>query len=108
MALPNGFLDSSFNSPAPTAATAPAALQSPASVEKGSVWRRLVFAAAFFHAIVLERRKFGALGWNIVYDFTDGDLAFSLQTLRMFISEQVRGSFLSFAHSQATDTGTKF
>jgi dynein heavy chain len=31
-------------------------------------WRALVFGMSIFHAVVLERRKFGALGWNIRYD----------------------------------------
>ncbi|KAK9815239.1 hypothetical protein WJX72_000483 [[Myrmecia] bisecta] len=51
-------------------------------------WRSLVFAMAFFHAVVLERRKFGPLGWNIRYDFSEGDLQCSLQTLQMFLEEQ--------------------
>ena len=34
-----------------------------------------------------DRRKFGALGWNIRYDFTDGDLAVSLAQLREYLEK---------------------
>jgi dynein heavy chain len=41
-------------------------------------WRALVFTICFMHSVVQERRKFGALGWCIPYEFNNGDLTASL------------------------------
>jgi dynein heavy chain len=41
--------------------------------KKPDSFKKLLFAFAFFHAIVQDRRKFGAIGWNIAYAFTYED-----------------------------------
>jgi len=42
--------------------------------EKRLPYQRLLFSLCFFHSILLERRKFLTLGWNIPYDFNDSDI----------------------------------
>lgn len=54
-------------------------------------WRSMVFGLVLFHAIILERRKFGPLGWNITYEFNDSDRECALTTLQMFCSQAEPG-----------------
>uniref|UniRef100_A0AAY4DWD2 AAA+ ATPase domain-containing protein n=1 Tax=Denticeps clupeoides TaxID=299321 RepID=A0AAY4DWD2_9TELE len=50
----------------------------------GRSWRKIIFGVCFFHAIVQERKKFGALGWNIRYEFNDTLFAFPPQQVMGF------------------------
>lgn len=50
-------------------------------------FHKMLFAICFFHAIVQERRKFGALGWNIQYDWTTGDLKCCVDQLKDFLTK---------------------
>jgi len=51
------------------------------------VYKRLLFSLAFFHSVLLERRKFGMLGWNIPYDFNDSDFAISNDILKLYLEK---------------------
>ena len=54
---------------------------------KKTEFRLLLFSLCLFHGVTLERRKFGALGFNIPYEFTDGDLKICISQLQMFLDE---------------------
>jgi dynein heavy chain len=55
--------------------------------EKRRAFKNLLFSLAFFHAVALERRKFGPLGWNIMYEFSDADLITSITMLKNFMQD---------------------
>merc|ERR1712054_223337 len=50
-------------------------------------WRRCLYSLCLFHAIVLERRKFGPLGFNIRYGFTQGDADVGKEQLFLLLED---------------------
>eukprot|EP01065_Artemidia_motanka_P041378 TRINITY_DN5358_c0_g3_i1.p1 TRINITY_DN5358_c0_g3~~TRINITY_DN5358_c0_g3_i1.p1 ORF type:complete len:4876 (+),score=1837.91 TRINITY_DN5358_c0_g3_i1:119-14629(+) len=49
--------------------------------------RPLVFTLAYFHAVVQERRKYGKLGWNVVYDFNETDFTISMRLMSTYLTK---------------------
>jgi dynein heavy chain len=41
--------------------------------EKHREFRKAVYGLSWFHTILIERKKFKTLGWNVAYAFNDSD-----------------------------------
>jgi dynein heavy chain len=48
-------------------------------------FKKLFFGLAFFHATIQERRRFGAIGWNIPYEWMNSDLTVSKMQLKLYL-----------------------
>jgi dynein heavy chain len=56
-------------------------------------FQRLLFGLAFYHAIVIERKKFGPMGWNIPYEFNDTDMDITAAQLQLYVSSYAQIPF---------------
>ncbi|KAJ3111626.1 Dynein heavy chain 6, axonemal [Phlyctochytrium bullatum] len=54
---------------------------------QGYKFKKLIFGICFFNAIIHERKKFGPLGWNISYDWSNSDLEVSISILKNVLKE---------------------
>ena len=53
-------------------------------------FKSILFALCYFHAVVCERRKFGAQGWNRVYPYNTGDLTISAMVLFNYLEANAK------------------
>ncbi|XP_078510049.1 dynein axonemal heavy chain 17 isoform X2 [Lissotriton helveticus] len=58
-----------------------------------SEFKVILFSLCYFHAVVAERRKFGAQGWNRTYPFNNGDLTISVSVLFNYLEANSRVPF---------------
>ncbi len=54
------------------------------------VFKKLLLSLSFVHSILLERRRYGSLGFNIRYAYTKSDLQICQTQLRMFLDDDDR------------------
>lgn len=54
---------------------------------EGHKWKQLAYSICAFHAVIQERKKFGPLGWNIRYSFTDGDLEVCQKQIQLLLRQ---------------------
>ncbi|CAG5134524.1 unnamed protein product, partial [Candidula unifasciata] len=52
---------------------------------KQEKYKKLLFTLCFFHSVLLERKKFRMLGWNIAYEFNDSDFEVSENLLSIYL-----------------------
>lgn len=55
--------------------------------ERRTWYKKLLFSLSWFHAIIIERRRFKNLGWNVFYDFNDSDWETSENILKIYVDE---------------------
>jgi len=56
-------------------------------VKEQQKYRKLFFSLCWFHAVLLDRKRFKMLGWNIAYDFNDSDFEICEMILAMYLDE---------------------
>ncbi|XP_067124238.1 dynein axonemal heavy chain 1-like [Centruroides vittatus] len=55
--------------------------------EKSHVFKPLLLSLCLFHSVILERCKFGSLGFNIKYEFTMNDLFICINQLEILVND---------------------
>ena len=50
-------------------------------------FKPLVWVISFFHSIILDRRKYGKIGWNVAYDFNESDFRISFRLLGLYLKK---------------------
>jgi dynein heavy chain len=56
-------------------------------VKETQKYRKLFFSLVWLHSILLERKKFKTLGWNVAYDFNDSDFDICENIVAMYLDE---------------------
>jgi dynein heavy chain len=48
---------------------------------------KLVYSLCWFHSLIIERKRFKSMGWNVIYDFNDSDWETADNILLMYVDQ---------------------
>lgn len=63
-----------------------------------SQFKKLVWCLSWFHTIIIERKKFKSLGWDVPYDFNDSDFN---------ICKDIIANYIQLSSKKGSDVGDK-
>ena len=58
--------------------------------EREKEFRKAVYGLCWFHTILIERKKFKSLGWNILYAFNDSDYQVCEDTIANYMGRHTK------------------
>jgi len=64
-------------------------------------FRKMLVGLCFFHALIQERAHYGALGWNIPYQFSEADREICVSQLKMFLEENDAIPYVALRYTAA-------
>ena len=50
----------------------------------------MLFSLCWFHALIIERKKFKTLGWNVNYEFNDNDFDTADKIINLYLGMDVQ------------------
>ena len=57
------------------------------NITKGEHFDKILYSLSLFHAVIQERKKFGPIGFNLRYDFNQGDFDTSSKLVNIYLYE---------------------